>query len=77
MSDRRAKRLTPQERQQLVERWDLLYGEFTALAAQKTPDAAADGTERREELSREMDQIALQLREDWFAELRQEMKGNT
>ena len=63
MSDRRAKRLTPQERQQLVRRWDRLYDEFTALAAEKT----ADGAERREKLSREMDQVALQLREDWLA----------
>ncbi|UCG15573.1 MAG: hypothetical protein JSV19_09790 [Phycisphaerales bacterium] len=77
MSERRAKRLTPQERQQLVERWDLLYGELAALAAQETPGAAAEGTGRREELSREMDQIALQLREDWFAQLRQEMEGST
>ena len=49
-----------------------MYDKFTALAAQKT----ADGTERRERLLREMDQVALQLREDWLVELRQEMEGN-
>lgn len=72
VSEGRAKRLTPQERQRLVERWDRLYDEFTALAARQT----ADGTERRDRLLREMDQVALRLREDWLVELRQEMEGS-